>query len=100
MPSPQLHKVVPNIPFQMLLSGANAVGYTSYADNVVYYFVQKGHFFLNTSPHLTAKRLHFPWCYLESICATHTHMDTVAFISDGQEELGHSVLVVHLAATL
>ena len=29
---------VPNIPFQMLLRGANAVGYTSYADNVVQEF--------------------------------------------------------------
>lgn len=29
---------VPDIPFQMLLRGANAVGYTNYADNVVYKF--------------------------------------------------------------
>ena len=27
--------MVPNIPFQMLLRGANAVGYTSYPDNAV-----------------------------------------------------------------
>lgn len=32
---------VPNIPFQMLLRGANAVGYTSYADNVVRQFVKE-----------------------------------------------------------
>ena len=32
----QLRKLVPNIPFQMLLRGANAVGYTNYPDNVVY----------------------------------------------------------------
>jgi pyruvate carboxylase len=31
----QLREAVPNVPFQMLLRGANAVGYTSYPDNVV-----------------------------------------------------------------
>lgn len=31
----QMREKVPNIPFQMLLRGANAVGYTSYPDNVV-----------------------------------------------------------------
>ena len=31
-------EAVPDIPFQMLLRGANAVGYTSYPDNVVYEF--------------------------------------------------------------
>lgn len=36
-----LRKAVPNIPFQMLLRGANAVGYTSYPDNVVYDFCAK-----------------------------------------------------------
>jgi hypothetical protein len=34
-----LREEIPNIPFQMLLRGANAVGYTSYPDNVVYKFV-------------------------------------------------------------
>lgn len=34
----QLRKQVPNIPFQMLLRGANAVGYTNYPDNVVFKF--------------------------------------------------------------
>lgn len=34
----RLREAVPNIPFQMLLRGANAVGYTSYPDNVVYEF--------------------------------------------------------------
>lgn len=33
-----LREAVPNIPFQMLLRGANAVGYTSYPDNVVFEF--------------------------------------------------------------
>lgn len=33
-----LREAVPDIPFQMLLRGANAVGYTSYADNVVFEF--------------------------------------------------------------
>jgi pyruvate carboxylase len=36
-----LRKLVPNIPFQMLLRGANAVGYTSYPDNVIYDFCKK-----------------------------------------------------------
>lgn len=31
----ELRRLVPNIPFQMLLRGANAVGYTNYPDNVV-----------------------------------------------------------------
>eukprot|EP00123_Amoebidium_parasiticum_P016505 comp23465_c0_seq1/m.39196 comp23465_c0_seq1/g.39196 ORF comp23465_c0_seq1/g.39196 comp23465_c0_seq1/m.39196 type:complete len:1197 (-) comp23465_c0_seq1:598-4188(-) len=34
----QMREIIPNIPFQMLLRGANAVGYTSYPDNVVYKF--------------------------------------------------------------
>ena len=33
-----LREQVPDVPFQMLLRGANAVGYTNYADNVVYKF--------------------------------------------------------------
>jgi len=37
----QLREAIPNIPFQMLLRSANAVGYTNYADNVVQYFVQQ-----------------------------------------------------------
>ena len=36
-----LREAIPNIPFQMLLRSANAVGYTNYADNVVRYFVQQ-----------------------------------------------------------
>jgi pyruvate carboxylase len=32
---------VPNVPFQMLLRGANAVGYTSYPDNVVHAFCEQ-----------------------------------------------------------
>lgn len=36
-----LRTLCPNIPFQMLLRGANAVGYTSYPDNVVYDFCEK-----------------------------------------------------------
>ena len=31
-----LRTLIPNIPFQMLLRGANAVGYTAYPDNVVH----------------------------------------------------------------
>lgn len=37
----QLRERVPNILFQMLLRGTNGVGYTSYADNVVRFFVQQ-----------------------------------------------------------
>lgn len=36
----RLREQVPNIPFQMLLRGANAVGYTNYPDNVVRAFVR------------------------------------------------------------
>ena len=35
-----LRKAIPNIPFQMLLRGANAVGYTNYPDNVIREFVR------------------------------------------------------------
>jgi len=31
----ELRELVPNIPFQMLLRGANAVGYSNYPDNVI-----------------------------------------------------------------
>ncbi|CAG2167248.1 unnamed protein product [Oppiella nova] len=36
----EMRRLVPNIPFQMLLRGANAVGYTSYPDNVVFKFCE------------------------------------------------------------
>jgi pyruvate carboxylase len=39
----ELRQRIPNICFQMLLRGANAVGYTSYPDNVVERFVQEAH---------------------------------------------------------
>jgi pyruvate carboxylase len=34
----KMREAVPDVPFQMLLRGANTVGYTSYPDNVVYKF--------------------------------------------------------------
>jgi pyruvate carboxylase len=37
----QLRERIPNVLFQMLLRGANAVGYTSYPDNVVREFVKE-----------------------------------------------------------
>ena len=37
----QLREKIPNILFQMLLRGSNAVGYTSYPDNVVKAFVKE-----------------------------------------------------------
>ena len=37
----QLREKIPNILFQMLLRGSNAVGYTSYPDNVVQAFVKE-----------------------------------------------------------
>ena len=37
-----LREQIPNILFQMLLRGANAVGYTNYPDNVVRRFVERG----------------------------------------------------------
>lgn len=36
----RLRERVPNVPFQMLLRGANAVGYTSYPDNLVFEFAR------------------------------------------------------------
>jgi len=39
----QLRAVVPNICFQMLLRGANAVGYASYPDNVIREFVREAY---------------------------------------------------------
>lgn len=39
----ELRAKVPDVPFQMLLRGANAVGYTNYPDNVVYEFCKKAH---------------------------------------------------------
>uniref|UniRef100_A0A2A4K9L4 Pyruvate carboxylase n=1 Tax=Heliothis virescens TaxID=7102 RepID=A0A2A4K9L4_HELVI len=36
----ELRRLIPNIPFQMLLRGANAVGYTNYPDNVVFKFCE------------------------------------------------------------
>src|SRR6202045_4348393 len=39
----ELRERVPNICFQMLLRGANAVGYASYPDNVIKEFVREAH---------------------------------------------------------
>ncbi|HMD42426.1 MAG TPA: pyruvate carboxylase [Candidatus Acidoferrum sp.] len=39
----ELRTRVPNICFQMLLRGANAVGYTSYPDNVIFDFVRESY---------------------------------------------------------
>ncbi|MCA9108202.1 MAG: pyruvate carboxylase, partial [Planctomycetales bacterium] len=38
-----LRAAVPNILFQMLLRGANGVGYTSYPDNVIEEFIRESH---------------------------------------------------------
>jgi pyruvate carboxylase len=38
-----LRKQIPNILFQMLLRGANAVGYSNYPDNVVRRFIEEAH---------------------------------------------------------
>jgi len=37
----KLREAAPDVPFQMLLRGANAVGYTNYPDNVVYKFCKQ-----------------------------------------------------------
>jgi len=37
----KLREAIPHVPFQMLLRGANAVGYTNYPDNVVYKFCEE-----------------------------------------------------------
>jgi len=39
----ELRTLIPNICFQMLLRGANAVGYASYPDNVIREFVREAH---------------------------------------------------------
>jgi pyruvate carboxylase len=39
----ELRARIPNICFQMLLRGANAVGYTSYPDNVIFDFVRESY---------------------------------------------------------
>lgn len=39
----RIRALVPNVPLQMLLRGANAVGYTSYPDNVVREFTREAH---------------------------------------------------------
>jgi len=36
----EMRKLIPNIPFQMLLRGANGVGYTNYPDNVIFKFCE------------------------------------------------------------
>ncbi len=36
-----LRQAIPNIPFQMLLRGANAVGYANYPDNLIRAFIQQ-----------------------------------------------------------
>ncbi len=38
----ELRALIPNVPFQMLLRGANAVGYTNYPDNAVFKWVTSG----------------------------------------------------------
>lgn len=40
----ELRALIPNVPFQMLLRGANAVGYTNYPDNAVFKWVTHAHF--------------------------------------------------------
>ncbi len=37
----ELRKRIPNIPFQMLFRGANAVGYTNYPDNLIRAFIRE-----------------------------------------------------------
>ena len=37
----RMRKAAPNILFQMLTRGANTVGYTNYADNVVRHFIDQ-----------------------------------------------------------
>ncbi|KAK5875996.1 hypothetical protein CesoFtcFv8_027012 [Champsocephalus esox] len=37
----ELRALIPNVPFQMLLRGANAVGYTNYPDNAVFKFCER-----------------------------------------------------------
>lgn len=51
----ELRALIPNVPFQMLLRGANAVGYTNYPDNAVFKWV---------CSHAPVKCLWPPWSHL------------------------------------
>ena len=51
-----LREKIPNIPFQMLLRGANAVGYQNYPDNVVRAFVKQS----ALARHRRLPRVRFP----------------------------------------
>lgn len=46
----EMRNIIPNIPFQMLLRGANAVGYTNYPDNVVFKFCDLSVFIFALQP--------------------------------------------------
>lgn len=37
----ELRRLIPNIPFQMLIRGSNAVGYTNYPDNLIRSFIRE-----------------------------------------------------------
>jgi len=39
----RLRELAPDVPFQMLLRGANGVGYTAYPDNVIYKFCEQAY---------------------------------------------------------
>lgn len=54
----ELRALIPNVPFQMLLRGANAVGYTNYPDNAVFKWVTP----TRTHPHFITP-LFYNWIW-------------------------------------
>lgn len=85
----QMRKAVPNVPFQMLLRGANAVGYTSYPDNVVHKFCELA---VNTGK--TMQHLWRPSCRqkgVESVSSTQRGVFVAprSVASSGQSRTSH-----------
>uniref|UniRef100_S4RMD2 Pyruvate carboxylase n=1 Tax=Petromyzon marinus TaxID=7757 RepID=S4RMD2_PETMA len=53
----KMRKLIPNVPFQMLLRGANAVGYTNYPDNSV--FNPPSPVRINSNENIRTVRVHY-----------------------------------------
>lgn len=94
-----LRELIPNVPFQMLLRGANAVGYTNYADNVVMksvliYNVVISFFLSNSST------FWIPLCYaVHFLCFTNGYLQVAAptlIIGKSQETCKLIYLKSHL----
>lgn len=94
----ELRALIPNVPFQMLLRGANAVGYTNYPDNAVFKWV---------CSHAPVRRLWPLWSHLAikllNMCelTRTTHSVVFNYIPQAEENMGtvlnkwHSSDVMH-----